>query len=112
LRTLAIAYRSVPAGTLEIEEVDERVEQHLIFAGLIGMIDPPRAEARDTVARAESAGIRPIMITGDHPVTAQVIERERGISADGRAVTGRELHETSDESLVHLAKSTSVYARS
>jgi Ca2+-transporting ATPase len=111
LRTLAIAYRSVPAGTLEIEEVDERVEQHLIFAGLIGMIDPPRAEAKDAVARAKRAGIRPIMITGDHPVTAQVIARELGISTNARAVTGKELHETTDESLVQLARSASVYAR-
>ncbi len=91
LRTLAIAYRSVPAGTLDVEDVDERVEHHLIFAGLIGMIDPPRTEAKDAVARARRAGIRPIMITGDHPVTAQVIARELGIASNGRAVTGAEL---------------------
>lgn len=111
LRTLAIAYRSVPAATLDIGGVDERVEQHLIFAGLIRMLDPPRAEAKDAVAQAKRAGIRPIMITGDHPVTAQVIARELGIASNGRAVTGEELQETSDESLVELAKKVSVYAR-
>jgi Ca2+-transporting ATPase len=111
LRTLAIAYRSVPAGTLDVDDLDERVEQDLVFAGLIGMIDPPRAEAKNAVALAKTAGIRPIMITGDHPVTAQVIARELGISTNGRAVTGKELHETSDEFLVQLARSVSVYAR-
>ena len=54
-----------------------------MFAGLIGMIDPPRPEAKEAVARAKSAGIRPIMITGDHPRTAAVIARELGIAADG-----------------------------
>ena len=62
-----------------------------MFAGLIGMIDPPRAEAKDAVARAKGAGIRPLMITGDHPRTAAVIARELGIADDGRAITGAEL---------------------
>ncbi|HEU0140097.1 MAG TPA: cation-translocating P-type ATPase [Bryobacteraceae bacterium] len=111
LRTLAMAYRSVPAESVDIEDIDERVERNLIFAGLIGMIDPPRSEAKDAVAEAKSAGIRPIMITGDHPVTAQVIARELGIADGGRAVTGAELQETSGEALVDLAKRVSVYAR-
>ena len=66
-----------------------------MFAGLIGIIDPPRAEARDAVARARQAGIRPIMITGDHPRTASVIARELGISIDGRTTTGAELEKLS-----------------
>ena len=70
---------------------DARVEQDLVFAGLIGMIDPPRTEAKDAVARAKGAGIRPLMITGDHPRTAAVIARELGIAEDGRAITGAEL---------------------
>lgn len=111
LRTLAMAYRSVPAESVDIEDIDERVERNLIFAGLIGMIDPPRSEAKDAVAEAKGAGIRPIMITGDHPVTAQVIARELGIADGGRAVTGAELQETSGEALVDLAKRVSVYAR-
>ena len=72
---------------------DERVEQGLVFAGLIGMIDPPRPEAKDAVARAKNAGIRPLMITGDHPRTAAVIAQELGIGADGRAITGADLGE-------------------
>ncbi len=111
LRTLAIAYRSVPVGALEIEDVDERVERELVFAGLIGMLDPPRDEAKDAVQRAKSAGIRPIMITGDHPVTAQVIARELGIASNGRALSGAELASMSDGSLVQAARSASVYAR-
>ena len=64
-----------------------------MFAGLIGMIDPPRPEAKDAVARARGAGIRPIMITGDHPRTAAVIAQELGITADGRAMTGARTRE-------------------
>jgi Ca2+-transporting ATPase len=111
LRTLAIAYRSVPVAALEIEDVDERVERDLVFAGLVGMIDPPRDEAKDAVERAKSAGIRPIMITGDHPITAQVVAQELGIASNGRAISGTELAAMSDESLVQAVKSASVYAR-
>ena len=62
-----------------------------VLLGLIGMIDPPRKEAMEAVARAQSAGIRPIMITGDHPGTAAAIATELRIAADGRAVTGAEI---------------------
>jgi Ca2+-transporting ATPase len=111
LRTLAIAYRSVPAGELDVDDVDERVERDLVFAGLVGMIDPPRDEAKSAVERAKKAGIRPIMITGDHPVTAQVIARELGIAGKGRAVTGAELEIMNDESLLQVARECAVYAR-
>ena len=86
LRTLGVAGRWLTGEALAEHSAhpDERVEQDLAFAGLIGIIDPPRAEARDAVARARHAGIRPIMITGDHPRTASVIARELGISVDGR----------------------------
>ena len=67
LRTLGVAFRSLPKDAFKREEVDERVEQDLVFLGLIGMIDPPREEAKEAVARAKGAGIRPMMITGDHP---------------------------------------------
>jgi P-type Ca2+ transporter type 2C len=60
-----------------------RVEQELVFLGLIGMIDPPRQEAKEAVARAKGAGIRPMMITGDHPKTAAVIAAELGIVENG-----------------------------
>jgi Ca2+-transporting ATPase len=111
LRTLGVAYRSMPADAFEVDEVDERVEQDLVFAGLIGMIDPPRAEAKAAVARAKAAGIRPMMITGDHPVTAAVIAAELGITTGGRAVTGSELAKMSEESLRRTVREVSVYAR-
>ena len=80
LRTLGVAFRSLPRDAFKHEEVDERIEQELVFLGLIGMIDPPREEAKQAVARAKGAGIRPIMITGDHPKTAAVIAAELGIA--------------------------------
>jgi Ca2+-transporting ATPase len=111
LRTLGVAYRPLPADAFESDEVDERVEQDLVFAGLIGMIDPPREEARAAVARARAAGIRPVMITGDHPKTAAVIAGELGIVEDGRAVTGAELERMSEDALDQTVKEVSVYAR-
>jgi Ca2+-transporting ATPase len=111
LRTLGVAFRSLPADAFEADEVDERVEQDLVFAGLIGMIDPPRAESKDAVARAKAAGIRPIMITGDHPVTAAVIAAELGIATNGRAITGAELQKMSDERLDRTVQEVSIYAR-
>jgi P-type Ca2+ transporter type 2C len=111
LRTLGVAFRSLPGDALGEGEVDDRVEQELVFLGLIGMIDPPRDEAKDAVARAKRAGIRPVMITGDHPVTASVIANELGITAGGRAVTGAELEKMPDNSLAQTAKEVSVYAR-
>jgi Ca2+-transporting ATPase len=93
------------------EDPDESVEQDLVFLGLIGMIDPPREEAKQAVERARSAGIRPIMITGDHPKTAAVIAAELGITTNGRAVTGAELEKMSDETLAQTVREVSVYAR-
>ncbi|HEY9447730.1 MAG TPA: HAD-IC family P-type ATPase, partial [Burkholderiales bacterium] len=111
LRTLGVAFRSLPAAAFEADEVDDRVEHELVFAGLIGMMDPPRAQARDAAARAKAAGIRPIMITGDHPVTAAVIAAELGIAADGRVVTGAELEKMPDDVLRRRVREVSVYAR-
>jgi Ca2+-transporting ATPase len=111
LRTLGVASRTMPADALEQNEVDEQLEQDLVFLGLIGMLDPPREEAKQAVARARSAGIRPLMITGDHPRTAAVIAAELGITTDGRAVTGAELEKLSDEELARTVREVSVYAR-
>jgi Ca2+-transporting ATPase len=112
LRTLAVAFRLVPKEEIEDgQEVDERVEHDLVFLGLIGMIDPPRREAKDAVARATAAGIRPLMITGDHPRTAAVIAGELGITRDGRAVTGAELQRMPDDILDATVREVSVYAR-
>ena len=111
LRTLAVAYRVLPRGAVADNEIDERVEQDLVFAGLVGMIDPPRDEARDAVSRAKRAGIRSIMITGDHPKTASVIAMNLGIAGEERAVTGSELEGATDVALAQMVKDVSVYAR-
>jgi Ca2+-transporting ATPase len=111
LRTLGVAFRPLPKDAFGREALDQRVEQDLVFLGLIGMIDPPRDEAKEAVARAQGAGIRPIMITGDHPRTAAVIAAELGIAADGRAITGRELASMPDEMLDRTVRDVSVYAR-
>jgi len=85
LRTLGVAMKLLPRDSFNREYVDEGLERDLIFLGLIGMIDPPRAEAAEAVARTKRAGIRPIMITGDHPITASVIAAELGVAAGGHA---------------------------
>jgi Ca2+-transporting ATPase len=111
LRTLATAYRSLPATGIALDDVDEGVEQELVFAGLIGMLDPPRDEARTAVARAKGAGIRAMMITGDHPKTASVIAVDLGIATDTRAVSGAQLDAMTDEALAQTVRDVSVYAR-
>jgi Ca2+-transporting ATPase len=113
MRTLGVAARWLEEEALaeHAARPDERVEQGLVFAGLIGMIDPPRPEAKDAVARARGAGIRPLMITGDHPRTAAVIAQELGIISDGRAITGAELEKLSAEASSQTVAAVSVYAR-
>ncbi len=107
LRVLALACRdhSETQGT-EYDEIN------LIFAGLVGMIDPPREEAKEAVRRCRAAGIRPVMITGDHPETALAIARELHIAGDeDRVVTGQELNAMSDEQLKVQVDQIAVYAR-
>ena len=111
LRTLGVAFRSLPAEHADHGAFAEDVEQDLVFLGLIGLIDPPRQEAREAVARAQSAGIRCIMITGDHPVTAAIIADELGITSDGRAVTGAELAAMTEAELDRTVREVCVYAR-
>lgn len=111
LRTLAVSFRILPKDMLKQEEFDEHLEKDLVFLGLIGMIDPPRREAKDAVARAMAAGVRTIMITGDHPKTATVIAAELGIPIHGEAVTGAELEKMSEEKLDRVVQEVSVYAR-
>jgi Ca2+-transporting ATPase len=111
LRTLGVAFRSLPADAFVADAVDERIEHDLVFLGLIGMMDPPREEAKHAVARAKGAGIRPLMITGDHPKTAVVIAKELGIVENGRAVTGAELERMPAETLDRTVQEVSVYAR-
>ena len=111
LRTLGVAFRSLPANDFADGKVDERVERDLVFAGLVGMIDPPRPEAKAAVAQAKRAGIRPLMMTGDHPKTAGVIANELGISGDGRVITGSEIERMSDDDLASALRDSSVFAR-
>ncbi len=104
LRVLAMATK--PNATLE------NAQTGLTFLGLVGMIDPPRPEAKNAIAVCEQAGIRTVMITGDHPVTAQAVARELGLLANGgRAVTGADLEEMTDDQLYREVTDISVYAR-
>ncbi len=110
LRVLAVAYREID----EIPEnlTSEELENGLTFMGLVGMIDPPRPEAKAAVAVCRRAGIKPVMITGDHVVTASAIAKELGILVEGdRAITGAELDAMSDEELDAAVEHISVYAR-
>ena len=104
LRVLGIA--SKPDVTLET------AERGMIFLGLAGMIDPPRLEAKEAIALCVEAGIRPVMITGDHPVTAQAVARELGLLRNGgHVVSGPELEEMTDQQLARDVEEISVYAR-
>ena len=110
LRVLAIAYKVID----EIPETPtpEALENDLIFMGLVGMIDPPRPEAKDAVAICRKAGIKPVMITGDHVVTASAIAKELGILQPGdKAITGAELDAMTDRELDEQVEHISVYAR-
>jgi Ca2+-transporting ATPase len=113
LRTLGVAGRWLTDETLVEHSAhpDERLEHDLTFAGLIGIIDPPRPEAKDAVARARRAGIRAMMVTGDHPRTAAVIGQDLGITIDGRVITGSELERAAPEALARGVTDVSVYAR-
>ncbi len=103
LRVLAVAMKE--GGDIAT------AQQGMTFLGLVGMIDPPRPEAADAVARCKSAGIVVIMITGDHPVTAQAIARELGILGEGRTVTGAELDTMDESALETVIDDIEVYAR-
>lgn len=111
LRTIGVAERELAGTSIPTQNINEDIEKDLVFLGLIGLIDPPRDEAKQAVARAKSAGIRPMMITGDHPKTASVIAIELGIAADGRVITGKELQHVPHESLPNVIREVSVYAR-
>jgi Ca2+-transporting ATPase len=113
LRTIGVALRTVPREELdEAGELSERMEQEFVWLGVIAMIDPPRPEAAASVRLAQRAGIRVLMITGDHPITAVAIARELGIlDENGHAVTGFELERADDEALRKIVREISVYAR-
>ncbi|MDN4642903.1 cation-translocating P-type ATPase [Arthrobacter sp. PsM3] len=112
-RTLGVAYRQyTEADRHETDVLDEEDESTLVYIGVVGILDPPRAEAATAVAEARRAGIRVVMITGDHPLSAARIAGDLGISGPGeRAVTGAELDELDEDGLRALTLNTSVYAR-
>jgi Ca2+-transporting ATPase len=108
LRVLAVAYRELPR-VKKIE--DEAVERDLIFVGLMGMIDPPREEAIEANRLCQQAGIKTVMITGDHKLTAIAIAKELGMLKSGRVLTGTELDQLSDEEFEKIVEEVTVYAR-
>ncbi|WP_298653940.1 calcium-translocating P-type ATPase, PMCA-type [uncultured Proteiniphilum sp.] len=110
LRVLAVAYKDIDAVPTEVDV--ETVEKDLVFTGLLGMIDPARPEVVEAVNKCRTAGIRPVMITGDHKVTAVAIAGEIGIYGEGdKAVTGSDLEEMDDKVLYNDVDAYSVYAR-
>lgn len=111
LRVLGFAYRKL--GPEEDLEDKESLEKDLIFAGLVGMMDPPREEAKQAIAQAKKAGIRVVMITGDHKDTAVAIAREIEITDDEEivALTGSDLDQLSDQEFENMVDDVLVYAR-
>lgn len=110
LRVLAMAYKELDHEPTDSEM--EEIESNLIFAGMVAMIDPPRVEVKDAVNKCISAGIKTVMITGDHKITASAIAKELGILQEGdEAITGAELEKISDEELIQRVRNISVYAR-
>lgn len=110
LRVLACSFKTL--DTVPEDQSPEALEHDLVFVGLVGMIDPVRPEVKDAIAECRSAGIRPIMITGDHKDTAVAIATELGIIKDAsEAITGAELNEISDEDFKEKVTQYSVYAR-
>jgi len=111
LRTLAVAYRPIDDGDLS-HPLDESAERDLVLLAILGMVDPPRPEVLEAVERSNEAGIRAIMITGDHPRTAVEIALELGIFRRGdRAITGVELEQMGDDELAAVVDRVSVFAR-
>ncbi|WP_181444387.1 cation-translocating P-type ATPase [Legionella pneumophila] len=110
LRLLAFAKRQLEPAALEKEE--EEIEHNLVFLGLIGLQDPPHASSKESISRCKKAGIKPVMITGDHPDTARAIAKELGIlEAGDRLLTGNELENMPEEEFNHCVKDIAVYAR-
>ena len=105
LRVIAFAFKTAPQFS------EKNAERDMVFAGICGMIDPPRKEAAIAVAKCRRAGIKPVMITGDHKLTAQAIAKELKIYTDGdRVITGNELDKMTDTQLENAVKDTSVFA--
>ncbi len=104
LRVLGLAYRDLP-------EESSEAEKDMVFLGLVGMIDPPRPEVKEAIGKCLDAGIRPVMITGDHAITARAIAQELGILKGGLVLTGPELERLGEAEFEGMAERVEVYAR-
>ena len=109
-RMAADALRVIALAKKQAASLDE-AKDNLVFLGLVGMIDPPRAEAKEAVKKCEAAGVKVVMITGDHPITAKAVAGELGIAKQGRVVSGKELDQLDDEQLAEQVAEIEVYAR-
>ena len=107
LRVLGLTYKRVRENL----SFKEDSEKQMVFAGLVGMIDPPREEAKDAIKLCHKAGIKSVMITGDHKITAMAVAKELGILTDGKAITGAEFDKISDEEFARTVRDYEVYAR-
>jgi Ca2+-transporting ATPase len=110
LRVLGVAFKELAAGEADTLD-DEGLENGLVFIGLMGMIDPPRVEAITAVKKCDEAGIKTVMITGDHKMTAVAVAKELGILKDGLVLTGSELDAMGDEEYQKIVNKVNVYAR-
>jgi Ca2+-transporting ATPase len=111
-REMAAGGLRVLAVATKVDAAVDAAESDMTFLGLVGMMDPPRAEAREAVLACEAAGVRAVMITGDHPLTASSVAREVGLLRDGdRVVTGRDLEAMADDELTKGVSEIAVYAR-
>ncbi|KYH40778.1 MAG: ATPase [Candidatus Bathyarchaeota archaeon B26-2] len=109
LRVLGMAYRRLD---VQKDRYTEKIENDLVFVGLMGMIDPPREEVKEAIHLCKKAGIRPVMITGDHKLTAVAVAREIGmLENEGLILTGEELNKLSDEEFEEIVEDVKVYAR-
>ncbi|MBN1668318.1 MAG: cation-translocating P-type ATPase [Anaerolineales bacterium] len=108
-RVLGVAFR--PLAELPQESSEETLEAEMTFIGLVAMIDPPRPEVKEAVETCQTAGIRPVMITGDHPLTAKRIAQDLGISSDSQIITGQQLSKMTTADLDQVVEDVSVYAR-
>ena len=112
LRNLGFAYKELPKNA---DNFDEKTEEDFVFVGIMSMIDPPRSEVKDAIAICKSAGIRVVMITGDHKLTATAVAKELNLlgegEEEGKVLTGSELEEMSDEQLKVVVENVVIYAR-
>ena len=112
LRNLGFAYKELPQN---MEAFDEKIEEDFIFVGIIGMIDPPRSEVKDAIAICNQAGIRVVMITGDHELTATAVAKALNLigenEVEGKVLTGAKLQQMSDQQLFDVVENIVIYAR-